>query len=637
MADNSQRIANKIIGMLVIFLVIALLAIGMTLVISWRLEGGAAAINDAGSLRMRLYRIGYVIEKGESNEIKDKLRREIDDFEFVLADLERGDPLRPLSLPSDVLIRAELNGIEKTWHEGIRPMLLSFLEQKPSALSWWELKNGYSEQVSEVVKSVNLLVSSMERSYSFNTNLLRSFQIGLVLLAAIGTAILIRFFFIHVIRPLDQLQTGIKRMSGNDFSVRLPLETRDEFGVLAHGFNQMVENLQSLYANLEERVDEKTANLAERNQELSVLYEITAFLNERDGDIDALCSGFLQRIRKSVNSDAGAVRLQLSNDKKLSLIAHEGLSENFITEEAIDGCGKCLCGASINKAQSLQADTCLLPYKLGKLTCAKEGFRSVSAFTIGNQNHAFGVFNLYYFSEHTFLPREVKFLESLGQNLGVAIENQMLRSRDREMAVAEARHLFAQELHDSIAQGLAFLNIQSQLLQDSLTKKSIEEAQATANKIKLGIKESYRDVRELLVYFRKRDFSLVDLGKEIQVMVERFEVESGVKTVFEKNGHLPMLDGEHGFQVRHIIQEVLANIRKHARASTVKIDIFNEKNWLNIKIVDDGVGFLPESISDEDHMGMLIMNERATRIGAKCIVDSEPGCGTTVNLLLLQK
>lgn len=637
MTDNSQRIANKIIGMLVLFFVIALLAISMTLVTSWKLEGGAAAINDAGSLRMRLYRIGYVIESGENSEIKGRLHREIDHFELVLADLERGDPLRPLSLPSDTRIRSDLAGIKETWQNRIRPMLLSYVEQKPSALSWGKLRSFYGQQVGAVAESVNALVSNMERSYSFNTNLLRSFQIGLVLLAAIGTAVLIRFFFIHVIRPVDQLYSGIKRMSANDFSVRLPLETRDEFGVLAHGFNQMVENLQSLYVNLEERVDEKTLSLAERNQELSVLYEITAFLNERDGGIDALCSGFLQRIRKTVNADAGAIRLQLSSDEKLSLVAHEGLSDIFLSEEAILRCGNCLCGTSMKKSQSLQADTYLPPYKLNNLTCANEGFRSVSAFTIGNRKQTLGILNLYYTAEHTFSAQEVKFLESLGQHLGVAVENQLLRSREREMAVAEARHLFAQELHDSIAQGLAFLNIQSQLLQDSLTKKSIDEAQETANNIKLGIKESYHDVRELLVYFRRRVSSNADLGKEIQAAVERFEIKSGIKAGFEKSGELPFLDGEQSIQVVHIIQEALANIRKHAQASTVKVAVLHEKDWLKIKIVDDGIGFSPDLVSGKDHMGMLIMNERAARIGAKCIVDSEPGRGTTVNLLLQQK
>ncbi|MBZ0091316.1 MAG: type IV pili methyl-accepting chemotaxis transducer N-terminal domain-containing protein, partial [Sulfuricellaceae bacterium] len=58
-----QKLGNKIIGILLTFFVVALLSIGMTLLISWQLEGGAAAINDAGSERMHSYRIAYLLTR----------------------------------------------------------------------------------------------------------------------------------------------------------------------------------------------------------------------------------------------------------------------------------------------------------------------------------------------------------------------------------------------------------------------------------------------------------------------------------------------------------------------------------------------------------------------------------------------
>ena len=55
------KIRDKIIGLLVFYFLVALVAIGSTLLVSWRLEGGAAAINDAGRERMRSYRIAYLV------------------------------------------------------------------------------------------------------------------------------------------------------------------------------------------------------------------------------------------------------------------------------------------------------------------------------------------------------------------------------------------------------------------------------------------------------------------------------------------------------------------------------------------------------------------------------------------------
>ena len=123
--------------------------------------------------------------------------------------------------------------------------------------------------------------------------------------------------------------------------------------------------------------------------------------------------------------------------------------------------------------------------------------------------------------------QEKSLLETIGQHLGVAIENQRLRSREKELAVFEERNLLAQELHDSIAQGLAFLNIQVQLLQDSLRKGNLEEAMQTAGQLREGVQESYDDVREFLVHFRTRVLQS-DLDTAIANTLTKFEVQTGI-------------------------------------------------------------------------------------------------------------
>ena len=86
MPDSQQKLANKIIGILTVFFLVALLAVGMTLLISWKLEGGAAAINDAGSLRMRSYRIGNLLQHPEPvSGQQANLAGEIREFEHILA------------------------------------------------------------------------------------------------------------------------------------------------------------------------------------------------------------------------------------------------------------------------------------------------------------------------------------------------------------------------------------------------------------------------------------------------------------------------------------------------------------------------------------------------------------------------
>src|SRR5574343_1224042 len=90
------KLSRKIVGILCAFFIIALTAIAATLYIYWQLEGVAAAINDAGSQRMRTYRISHLMSRvlGEqaSSPLADELALELQRFDQVLHDLQQCDP-----------------------------------------------------------------------------------------------------------------------------------------------------------------------------------------------------------------------------------------------------------------------------------------------------------------------------------------------------------------------------------------------------------------------------------------------------------------------------------------------------------------------------------------------------------------
>jgi two-component system nitrate/nitrite sensor histidine kinase NarX len=99
-------------------------------------------------------------------------------------------------------------------------------------------------------------------------------------------------------------------------------------------------------------------------------------------------------------------------------------------------------------------------------------------------------------------------------------------------------------------------------------------------------------------------------------------------------GHGLPLAPEQQLQVLHIVQEALSNVRKHARASRVWLDVQQQPQW-RFEVRDDGVGFAHEpGALDETHVGMRIMQERAERIGAQVEVLSTPRRGTSVVLTL---
>lgn len=630
------KLSRKIVGTLVLFFLVATMAIGFTLLISWQLEGVAAAINDAGSQRMRTYRIGHlmarVLEAKAGTTAQERaVADELAHFNTVLHDLQKGDPARPLSPPRNSEVQRELTEVEQSWKTSIEPLVMRYLAARGSERA--EVLDRFDRELEPFVSRINELVLVMERNYAEDTNLLRTVQAALVLLAVFGTAILIRFFLRLVIEPVNVLHAGMRRMTGNDLSVRLPVASDNELGGLARGFNQMADHLQNVYSTLEQRVEAETRSLAERNRELGILYQVTSLLSE-PVQLETLCHAFLDRIKSDLGADAGAVRLYVPDSQKLYLVTHEGLSEVFLSRERELNCGECLCGEVIQSGSPAIFNTINPPKGMKLGSCIREGFATATAFNIVHGKHRLGVYNLYFLNTHPISDQEKHLLETLGQHLGVAIENQRLKSREMELAVSEERNLLAQELHDSIAQGLAFLNIQVQLLQDSLKKGRIEEAMQTAGQLREGVQESYDDVRELLVHFRTRVLQS-DLDTAIETALAKFEGQTGIATDLQQIGSGVPLSPTDEIQVMHIVQESLSNIRKHAQASHVQVTVKRNLGQIEVVVQDDGRGFdtvHEPNVKSDRHVGLKIMRERAQRVGGACQITSGIGEGTRVCL-----
>ncbi|HJV62683.1 MAG TPA: ATP-binding protein, partial [Albitalea sp.] len=222
--------------------------------------------------------------------------------------------------------------------------------------------------------------------------------------------------------------------------------------------------------------------------------------------------------------------------------------------------------------------------------------------------------------------------ETLASHLAGGIESLRAVAADRESAIAGERTLLAQELHDSIAQSLAFLKIQVELLRGALRRGDAAAAEHTVSEIDAGVRESYADVRELLLHFRTRT-NAQDIEKALRSTLQKFEQQTGLPTELQIEGHGVPLPTDVQVQVLHVVQEALSNVRKHARATSVHVRVQQSPEW-RIEVVDDGCGFDSAARPGESHVGLRIMRERAQRIGAQVAIRSEPGKGTRVSIVV---
>ena len=339
---GARKISTKLVVTQLLFLRVALGSIGLTLLVSWKLEGGAAAINDAGSLRMRAWRLAYLAteDKGAARNTGE-IARSLSEFEAVFTTLGRGDPARPLFLPRSPEVAQRMAHLDSQWKR--LSALIAASERGGSPPSGAEFEH--------FVHVVNGLVVAIEEDIARATETLRYAQLALVGLAIAGTVALMYLSFLLVIRPLSRLHEGIERMAGGDLSTRVAVETKDEFGEVTAGFNKMAERLEGVYQTLESRVEAKTRTLAERSARLQTLYEMAAFLNKPQPSA-RMCEGFLARVQHSFGASGAAVRLRAA-DGSLHFHATREVAPALVQREPCLRVGECTCGDAAAQGESV--------------------------------------------------------------------------------------------------------------------------------------------------------------------------------------------------------------------------------------------------------------------------------------------
>ena len=599
------------------FVLLALVSIALTLWVSWQLDGGAAAVNEAGRMRMQTYRMSLSIGTGA----RDALPGLAAEFERSLALLRHGDYERPLFVPWDDAVRQQFAVVEEDWQRFRR----DWIANAAAAV------DGLPAHAAAFVADIDALVAGIERHMSRWTAMLHLLQMAMMGFAVLGSAVLLYAGYLFVLEPVSRLKQATERLQRGDFSARVDRMTSDEFGTLAECFNGMAEHLQSMYRDLEGKVAEKTSQLEEKRERLEALYDVTALVAKATS-LAELANGFAERVRRVARADGVALRWSDEANERFLLLAAEGLPASMADGEQCLRAGDCRCG-SLQPGDGVRvipieaAAPARLPH------CGEAGYATLVSIPVRLHERLMGEVDLFFHAQIRLSDAERSLLEALAAHLAGAMENLRLNALEREAAVAQERTFIARELHDSIAQSLAFLKIQVQLMRDALDAGDADRAARVLAEIDAGVRECYGDVRELLVHFRTRA-SGEDIGPALVTTLRKFEHQSGLKATMQVQGQGMPLSPDLQIQVLHIVQEALSNVRKHARASRVWVAVQQQPQW-RFEVRDDGAGFVPEAPPhDETHVGLRIMAERAHRIGATLDIVSTPGRGTSIVLTL---
>ncbi len=199
-------------------------------------------------------------------------------------------------------------------------------------------------------------------------------------------------------------------------------------------------------------------------------------------------------------------------------------------------------------------------------------------------------------------------------------------------AVSEERERMAQELHDNLGQVLSYLLLNTQSIRDQIEQGSYTAALGQLQSLSLIAQSASQDVRQFILDTNTQATDVRSFSLVLKDYLEHFETITGLRVQLS----LPdesidsLLSQESYFGLLRIIQESLANARKHAQASLVQIILSVDEHALAVVISDDGVGF--EKQPDRGGSGLEIIQKRAHQVGAQVVIRSALQQGTQVLL-----
>lgn len=226
---------------------------------------------------------------------------------------------------------------------------------------------------------------------------------------------------------------------------------------------------------------------------------------------------------------------------------------------------------------------------------------------------------------------------AFASQVGVALENIRLYDEAQQSAALEERRHLARELHDSVSQALYSIAMGAQTA-SKLLERQPEKPEKIADSLSFVQKMAQAgqaEMRALIFELRPESLEQEGLRVALQKQVQALEARHQLTISFHAPQE-PAIPFSQKQALYRIAQEALHNITKHAKAKSIRIELLENADVLELSIRDDGIGFtLPKDYhkggrSFAGHLGLISMRERAEAIGARLMLDSEVGMGTAI-------
>ncbi len=384
--------------------------------------------------------------------------------------------------------------------------------------------------------------------------------------------------------------------------------------------------------------------LDRRYQEISAMQRLSSGLSQ-SLDLAARLENAVDTVLDVTGFDAGSIFLLDETRNELQMQYHRGfVSEEFLNRAKKWPIGKGATGQTARTGIPYFMEDAIDNPVMDQQMRALEGVRAFASIPLLSKEKVQGVLNIMARRPFAFTPGDQMMLQTLGKQIGISLENarlyEMAQQRERQVrrlsidivqVQEEERRRFARELHDGLSQLLTTLKINSELaMKNSDTdiaaaQKHLKEVIALANEAQMEAKQIAYDLRPAIL----DDFGL---KAAIGLHATNFERRTGIVVDL----HMPPSDIRFGSLIEttlyRIVQELLTNVAKHAKASRVTLQMLVRNDVLALFVADNGKGFETSktfsAYAEQPRYGLRNVRERVEFLGGMFRAESSSGRGS---------
>jgi signal transduction histidine kinase len=499
-----------------------------------------------------------------------------------------------------------------------------------------------SDEVSDLEFSKHSLSAGGEKIGSFEvgfsdryigdlvqrTVLVLSFVVvGFLILVGLSFFIFMRY---SVLQPIRSFSSTVNRITMDNLSTRITINSQDEIGLLAAAFNNMTENLEKSQAalkqsrdELEEKVELRTRGERRRAEQLRTINEvgrkISSFLS-----LDELLPYVVNSLRDTFHYYN--VNIFLINDTgSAELSAGIGGYEKEIPTGFSVGFGQGIVGTVAQNEEFVAVvDVSTDSRYLASTELPKT--RSELAVPIKLGTEMLGVLDVQSDEVNSFDEIDVFTVQTIGDQLAVAIQNARYYLETRELATITERNRLAREIHDTLAQGFTGIILQLEAAEQTLDEDIINSQEHLERAKKLA-RESLNEARRSVWALRPQLLENLTFIDALKTEAENFGKNNNIKVDFATSIEDQTINPDAENALLRILQEALNNVGKHARANSIEVQFTLDKNNFILSISDDGIG-LNFTENRSSGFGLISMRERVKLLGGSFEITSEKGQGT---------